>query len=100
MKKGLSRNKAHAYLRRNSGSNQFGRGCMFFILCHRLYFFLVEREKQHRIMENYNSTAAEGRDKGSSTNPFYHWGALDALIPRIEAGILGEVRNDERTSKM
>jgi putative isomerase len=62
--------------------------------------FLVEWKKQHRIMENYNSITAEGCDKGRSANPFYHWGALNALIPLMEAGILGEVRKDEKTSIM
>lgn len=42
--------------------------------------FLVEWEKNHRVMENYNSFTGFGCDV-KNANSFYHWGALNALIP-------------------
>jgi hypothetical protein len=38
-------------------------------------------------MENYNSVTGVGCDVGSAI-PFYHWGALTALIPLDYAGVL------------
>jgi hypothetical protein len=46
--------------------------------------FLVEWTKSHRVMENYNSQSGVGCDVGNAI-PFYHWGALNALIPLIES---------------
>ena len=42
--------------------------------------FLKEWVGNRRVMENYNSNTGEGCDVGNA-NPFYHWGALMALIP-------------------
>ena len=38
-------------------------------------------------MENYNSVAGQGCDSGDAV-PFYHWGALDALVPLMQAGLV------------
>jgi hypothetical protein len=38
-------------------------------------------------MENCDAETGVGCN-GKSANPFYHWGALNALIPLLEAGIL------------
>jgi hypothetical protein len=46
--------------------------------------FLVEWVENHRVMENYNSQTGTGCDVGNAI-PFYHWGALNALIPLLEA---------------
>jgi putative isomerase len=45
--------------------------------------FLVEWEANHRVMENYNSFTGVGCDVGNA-NSFYHWGALNALLPFIK----------------
>lgn len=47
---------------------------------------LPEFRKLRHIHENYNSTTGQGSDVGSS-NPFYHWGALNAFISFLEAGL-------------
>ena len=47
--------------------------------------FLVEWNSHHRVMENYNSVSGEGCDVGNAI-PFYHWGALNALISMLETG--------------
>lgn len=47
---------------------------------------LLKEWREHRhIHENYNSMTGEGCSSPHS-NPFYHWGALLALIPLMEAG--------------
>ena len=46
--------------------------------------FLVEWVPNRRVMENYNSQTGVGCDVGNAI-PFYHWGALNALVPLIEA---------------
>lgn len=51
--------------------------------------FLVEWAANHRVMENFNSESGVGCDVDSAI-PFYHWGALNALIPLLEAGLLGD----------
>lgn len=45
--------------------------------------FLVEWLGNHRVMENFNSVSGVGCDVGNAI-PFYHWGALNALIPLLE----------------
>lgn len=55
--------------------------------------FNVEWKRYRRIMENYNSITAEGCDKMNS-KPFYHWGALNALVA------LKEVEYAEETKVM
>merc|ERR1712113_263034 len=45
--------------------------------------FLVEWVAHHRVMENYNSATGVGCDVGNAI-PFYHWGALNALLPLLE----------------
>ncbi|MFW5830116.1 MAG: MGH1-like glycoside hydrolase domain-containing protein, partial [Planctomycetota bacterium] len=47
--------------------------------------FLKEWREHKHVHENYNSITGEGCDAQSS-NRFYHWGALLALIPLIEEG--------------
>lgn len=49
--------------------------------------FLVEWLANGRVMENFNSVTGAGCDVGNAI-PFYHWGALMALIPLDEAGML------------
>lgn len=53
--------------------------------------FLVEWRKNHRVMENFNSQSGAGCDV-QNASPFYHWGALNALIPLLEAGLLDGAR--------
>eukprot|EP00039_Didymoeca_costata_P014975 m.247703 g.247703 ORF g.247703 m.247703 type:complete len:963 (+) comp16129_c0_seq2:125-3013(+) len=45
--------------------------------------FLVEWVPNRRVMENYNSVSGVGCDVGNAI-PFYHWGALNALLPVLE----------------
>ncbi len=51
---------------------------------------LLKEWRAHRhIHENYNAELGTGCFDGKNTNgsdPFYHWGALLALIPLVEAG--------------
>ena len=49
--------------------------------------FLLEWKASHRVMENYNSETGVGCDVGNAI-PFYHWGALNALIPLAQAGLV------------
>jgi glycogen debranching enzyme len=49
------------------------------------YALLKEWREHRHIHENYNSMTGEGCSSPDS-NPFYHWGALLALIPLMEAG--------------
>ena len=53
--------------------------------------FLVEWVENHRVMENYNSESGAGCDVGNAS-PFYHWGALNALVPLLEAATGGVQR--------
>lgn len=50
--------------------------------------FLVEWVANHRVMENFNSVTGAGCDVGDAI-PFYHWGALNALIPLMQYGLVG-----------
>ena len=52
--------------------------------------FLVEWSSHHRIMENFDTGTGVGCN-GQSANPFYHWGALNALIPLLEAKIVSRL---------
>lgn len=45
--------------------------------------FLLEWTENHRVMENYNSQSGLGCDSGDAV-PFYHWGALNALVQLME----------------
>jgi hypothetical protein len=45
--------------------------------------FLVEWLPNHRVMENYNARTGSGCDSGDAV-PFYHWGALNALVQLME----------------
>jgi len=47
---------------------------------------LPEFRKLRHVHENYNATTAQGGDV-SSSNPLYHWGALNAFISFLEAGL-------------
>jgi len=49
--------------------------------------FLIEWKENGRVMENYNSVAGVGCDVSNAV-PFYHWGALLALTPLLDAGLL------------
>ena len=49
--------------------------------------FLVEWVPNHRVMENFNSVNGKGCDV-SNAIPFYHWGALNALVSLMEAGLM------------
>lgn len=42
--------------------------------------FLVEWLKNHRVMENYGALDGTGCETAGNANPFYHWGALTALV--------------------
>lgn len=42
--------------------------------------FLVEWLKNHHIMENYDALDGTGCETAGNANPFYHWGALTALV--------------------
>ena len=45
--------------------------------------FLAEWQTNHRVMENSNSETGEGCDV-TNAQPFYHWGALTALLVEIQ----------------
>lgn len=45
--------------------------------------FLKEWTSNRRIMENYNNENGDGCDVGNAS-PFYHWGALNALVALIQ----------------
>ena len=49
--------------------------------------FLGEWVANHRVMENYNSNTGQGCDSGDAV-PFYHWGALNALVPLLHSGLV------------
>ena len=49
--------------------------------------FLAQWLPHHYVMENYNSVTGGGCDSGDAV-PFYHWGALNALVPLMEAGLV------------
>eukprot|EP01047_Picozoa_sp_COSAG01_P048489 COSAG01_NODE_4729_length_4787_cov_6.511305_2_plen_80_part_00 len=49
--------------------------------------FLAQWVGNHYVMENYNSVTGGGCDSGDAV-PFYHWGALNALLPLMEAGLV------------
>ena len=58
--------------------------------------FLVEWSSHHRIMENFDAVSGSGCNR-QSANPFYHWGALNALIPLLEDGIVSSSKNFSNT---
>ncbi len=47
--------------------------------------FLVEWAANRRVMENFNSVTGVGCDVRNAI-PFYHWGALNALVALMQAG--------------
>eukprot|EP00755_Sulcionema_specki_P000981 Sspe_Gene.25808::Locus_10470_Transcript_1_1_Confidence_1.000_Length_2535::g.25808::m.25808 len=49
--------------------------------------FLDEWVANRRVMENYNSLSGEGCDVRNAC-PFYHWGALAALVPLLEKNLV------------
>ena len=49
--------------------------------------FLAQWLPNHYVMENYNSLTGGGCDSGDAV-PFYHWGALNALVPLLQAGLV------------
>ena len=46
--------------------------------------FLVEWISNRRVMENYNGETAEGCDVIARAAPFYHWGALTAMVADLQ----------------
>lgn len=51
--------------------------------------FLKEWRERRHVHENYNADTGEGCPDGKNTagsDPYYHWGALLALIPLLESG--------------
>lgn len=42
----------------------------------------------HYVCENYNTLTGIGAEKGTSSDPFYHWGALLGFMEMIEKGIV------------
>jgi putative isomerase len=42
--------------------------------------FLVEWTKNRHVMENYGALDGSGCSSASNADPFYHWGALTALV--------------------
>ena len=47
--------------------------------------FLVEWLENHHVMENYSCNDGSGCKTTANANPFYHWGALTALVAIEEA---------------
>ena len=47
--------------------------------------FLVEWMENHHVMENYGALDGTGCASSSDANPFYHWGALTALVALEDA---------------
>ena len=47
--------------------------------------FLTEWSSNHRVMENSNSETGQGCDVRNA-QPFYHWGALTALLVELQFG--------------
>ena len=47
--------------------------------------FLVEWARNHHVMENYGALDGTGCSSSSDANPFYHWGALTALVALEDA---------------
>lgn len=48
--------------------------------------FLVEWLARHHVMENYSGEDASGCASAGNANPWYHWGALTALVAIEDAG--------------
>ena len=48
--------------------------------------FLGQWKKNHHVMENYDANDGSGCETAKNANPFYNWGALNALVA-IEAKI-------------
>ena len=47
--------------------------------------FCIRGTPQSGVMENFNSVNGQGCDVHNAI-PFYHWGALNALIPLLQTG--------------
>jgi putative isomerase len=44
--------------------------------------------ENHFLCENYNCLTGVGAEKGSQSDPFYHWGALLGFMDFIESGLV------------
>jgi putative isomerase len=44
--------------------------------------------ENHYVCENYNTITGIGAEKGTASDPFYHWGALLGFMEFIEKGIV------------
>jgi len=44
--------------------------------------------ENHYVCENYNAITGMGAEKGTASDPFYHWGALLGFMEFIEKGIV------------
>jgi putative isomerase len=44
--------------------------------------------ENHYVCENYNALTGIGAEKGTASDPFYHWGALLGFMNFIEKGIV------------
>ena len=44
--------------------------------------------ENHYVCENYNTITGIGAEKGTASDPFYHWGALLGFMEFIEEGIV------------
>jgi len=42
--------------------------------------------ENHYVCENYNALTGIGAEKGTASDPFYHWGALLGFMEFIESG--------------
>lgn len=45
-------------------------------------------KENHYVCENYNAITGIGAEKGTASDPFYHWGALLGFMDFIENGIV------------
>jgi putative isomerase len=44
--------------------------------------------ENHYVCENYNAITGIGAEKGTASDPFYHWGALLGFMNLIEEGVV------------
>jgi putative isomerase len=50
--------------------------------------FLKNWTENHYVCENYNALTGIGAEKGTASDPFYHWGALLGFMEFIEEGVV------------
>jgi len=44
--------------------------------------------ENHYVCKNYNAITGVGSEKGTASDPFYHWGALLGFMNLIEEGVV------------